>query len=390
MRQYKEIIPPPPQQHYGALDGLRGISAFTVAFIYHYVSFNPAVYPFSKILYWPYHFGWTLIDLFYVLSGFIFFEKYRQPVAERNLSFKKYCILRFSRLYPLHWLTLLITALFVLFRGISGLPQFPINGDSKYSVPLFLLNIPLIQYGWVYSAHKSFNGNSWTLSIEIMMYLIFFALVFCSRSYKRTVIGSAALVCIGVLLGVIKQIGFNFPILGVCQGMIGFFAGCITAGVYDYCGKNRKLSRVVTSICICLILLSLFLSFAPKYISIFSALLAYSSMGYWVVVYSFLLFPALVFVILQIKFMTRLFSIKPLRYLGQISYSIYLIHFPAALATVTTCDFFNIKIDYSKNIAFFAYMALILFLSHLSHFKFEMPLQAWIRKKAALRGSRNI
>jgi peptidoglycan/LPS O-acetylase OafA/YrhL len=362
---------------------MRGLAAFTVAFIYHYTSFNPAVYPFAKILYWPYNLGWTLIDLFYVLSGFIFFQKYRQPVSERAISLKKYCVLRFSRLYPLHWLLLIVTAIFVLFRNFNGLSHFPVNDDAKNNVFLFFLNIPLIQYGWIYSAHKSFNGTAWTLSIEIMMYLIFFALARCSHSDKRTVFGCAALVVIGVLLGALKQLGFDFPILGVCQGMIGFFAGCITAHIYNHCAKDRKINFFVTTLCICMILLSIFLSLAAKYISMFSALAAYSSMGYWVVVYSFLLFPPLTFTVLRFKFLSRVFSLKPLRYLGQISYSIYLIHFPAALIIATLNDYFALQINYSGKIFFFSYMAIVLFLSYLSHFRFEMPVQTWIRKKSA-------
>jgi peptidoglycan/LPS O-acetylase OafA/YrhL len=382
MPPYNDLIPPPPQaQRYAALDGMRGLASFTVAFVFHYVHFNPAVYPFQKILHWPYTLGWTLINLFYVLSGFIFFQKYQRPISERAISLKKYCILRFSRIYPLHWLTLLVTAMFYLFRSLNGLSHFPVNSDYEYNIPLFFLNIPLMQYGWVYSAHKSFNGNAWTLSIEIMMYLIFFILVFYSRSVKRTMLGCIALVCAGVLLGVLKQVGFDFPILGVCQGMIGFFSGCITAHIYNYCAKNKKMNYFVTAVCICMIFISVFLSLAPKYISFFSMLLAYSDMGYWVMIYTFLLFPPLIFTILQFKFLTRVFSVKPLRYLGETSYSIYLIHFPAALVIATLTEYFNVKINYSAKTFFFAYMALVLLLSHLSHFKFEMPIQTWIRKK---------
>jgi peptidoglycan/LPS O-acetylase OafA/YrhL len=215
-----------------------------------------------------------------------------------------------------------------------------------------------------------------------MMYLLFFILARNARSNKNFLTGAAAFVCAGVLLGALKQFGFNFPILGVCQGMIGFFSGCITAGIYNHCARNKKSGRIVTAACVCMILASFFLSAAPGYIPVFSAFLAYSSMGYWVMVYTFLLFPPLIFVVLRIKLLSRAFSVKPLRYLGQISYSIYLIHFPAAFFIVTADELLDLKINYSKSIVFFAYMALVLLLSHFSHFRFEIPVQAWIRKKA--------
>jgi peptidoglycan/LPS O-acetylase OafA/YrhL len=364
------------------LDGLRGIAAFTVAFIYHYTIFSPETLLFSKILYWPYKFGWTLIDLFYVLSGFIFFQKYGTLVAEHSLSLKKYCVFRFSRLYPLHWLTLLIVAFFVLFRQFTGLSYFPFGGAYKYNLPLFLLNIPLMQYGWFYSAYKSFNGNAWTLSIEIMMYLLFFALAYFSRSLRKVFLGSIVFVCIGLLAGGLKQVGFDFPVLGACQGLIGFFIGCVTAGVYDKCSKSKCLCRIFTVVSIIFVLFSLFLSFAVTLLPLFSAILAYSNMGYWVVVYSFLLFPALIFLSLRFKLLSCIFSVKPLRYLGEISFSVYLIHFPTAFIITTVCEYFHFNIDYSSTLVFFTYIAFVLFLSHFSHFYFEMPAQAWIRKTA--------
>jgi peptidoglycan/LPS O-acetylase OafA/YrhL len=392
-----DITPPPPPRYiraaalppevspprYDALDGLRGIAAFLVAFVYHYSMFSPETLPFAGLLYWPYHFGWTLIDLFYVLSGFIFFQKYGRSIASHSFSLKKYCVLRFSRLYPLHWLMLLVVAFFVLFRQFNGLSYFPFDGAFKYSPLLFLLNIPLMQYGWFYSAYKSFNGNAWTLSIEVMMYLLFFALAYFSRSVKGVFLGGVVFVCVGVLLGALKQFGFDFPILGVCQGMIGFFMGCVTAGIFNFCCENGVLRRVFTFISVGLILLALFLSFAVIFLPFFSGILLYSSMGYWVLVYSFMLFPSLIFLCLRFKLLYDILSLGFLRYLGRISFSIYLIHFPAALIITSVAEFFHLGIDYSSKFVFFAFMVLVLFLSTLSHFYFEMPIQTRIRRRPA-------
>jgi peptidoglycan/LPS O-acetylase OafA/YrhL len=315
-----------------------------------------------------------------VLSGFIFFQKYGKPVTEHSLSLKKYCVLRFSRLYPLHWLTLLVFTFFVLFRRFNDLSYFPYDGAFKYTPFLFLLNIPLVQYGWVCSTY-SFNVSSWSLSVEIMMYLLFFALAYFSRSTRRIFLGSIVFAVAGIFLGILRQAGFDFPIVYASRGFSDFFIGCITAGIYNYCNENRPMRRVFTAVSIGFILLSLFLSFAVFFLPLFSVFLAYGGMGYWVVAYSFLLFPALIFLSLQFKFPARIFSIKPLLYLGRISFSIYLIHFPMVLVITTVDEYFNLSIDYSTKLAFFTYMALVLLFSHLSYFYFETPVQAWIRKK---------
>ncbi len=49
-----------------------------------------------------YEHGFWGVDLFFVLSGFIFFHLYRRPIAEGRTSAGRFFALRFSRLYPLH------------------------------------------------------------------------------------------------------------------------------------------------------------------------------------------------------------------------------------------------------------------------------------------------
>jgi peptidoglycan/LPS O-acetylase OafA/YrhL len=377
----KQITPPPP--HYGALDGLRGIAAFLIAFIYHgHYWLKTAIHPFEILFYWPHRFGWTLVQLFFLLSGFIFFQRYSRPISEHSLTPKKYCVLRFSRLYPLHWLTLLITALFVLIRNFYGLSPF--QQEIKNNIQLFLLNIPLMQYGWFTANILSFNASAWTLSIEIMMYLLFFILVYFGHKIKKMFFGSIGFVCLGVLLGGIKALFGNppIPILNQCQGLMGFFMGVIVSGIYSYSTVNKKMCRIITTLCVILNLLSFIFSIVPSIFPFFATILAYGE-GYWIIVYTFLLFPPLMFLTLRIAFLTRLFSLRPLRYLGKISYSIYLIHFPVALIITTMDDCFKLKINYSNYIVFFSYMILVMLISHFSHFRFEIPFQNRIRKKYA-------
>jgi peptidoglycan/LPS O-acetylase OafA/YrhL len=69
-------------QRFKALDGIRGIAALIVDFVWHYQHFAPEAYPFSTILYWPYHSGWIMVDLFFILSGFIFFNIYARKLLE--------------------------------------------------------------------------------------------------------------------------------------------------------------------------------------------------------------------------------------------------------------------------------------------------------------------
>ncbi len=49
--------------------------------------------------------------VFWCISGFIFFWKYRDAIADRSMHGWTFLVYRLSRLYPLHFVTLLIVAL---------------------------------------------------------------------------------------------------------------------------------------------------------------------------------------------------------------------------------------------------------------------------------------
>ncbi|SLJ86455.1 acyltransferase family protein [Novosphingobium mathurense] len=56
------------------LDGLRGLAACGVAFLYHTQQLFPAGMHGDepRLYHWIYDWGWTLVDLFFLISGYIF------------------------------------------------------------------------------------------------------------------------------------------------------------------------------------------------------------------------------------------------------------------------------------------------------------------------------
>src|ERR1700710_1370920 len=102
------------------LELLRFIAAFAVL-IWHYKHFAYVAdkpvgltehhRPLHSLLQPFYDHGDFGVWLFWCISGFIFFWKYRDSVADRSVSGWKFFALRFSRLYPLHIATLLLVAL---------------------------------------------------------------------------------------------------------------------------------------------------------------------------------------------------------------------------------------------------------------------------------------
>jgi peptidoglycan/LPS O-acetylase OafA/YrhL len=120
-----------------SLDVLRGVAALCVVFWhwqhFFYVgaelapSFLASKQPLFGSLSLLYGYGWLAVDLFFSLSGFIFYWLYSIQVSSRAMRERDFLVLRFSRLYPLHLLTLLWVAIlqFVFSRMTGSFFDWP-------------------------------------------------------------------------------------------------------------------------------------------------------------------------------------------------------------------------------------------------------------------------
>ena len=116
--------------------------------------------------------GWLGVQAFWALSGFIFFWKYGQAVADGWVAAGRFAWLRFSRLYPLHLVTLLaMLPLIAWYRSQTGQDYVYTHNDAEHFVlQLFLAS------DWAGRSEWSFNGPIWSISIEVLAYAVFFAL----------------------------------------------------------------------------------------------------------------------------------------------------------------------------------------------------------------------
>jgi peptidoglycan/LPS O-acetylase OafA/YrhL len=112
-----------------------------------------------------------MVEFFFLLSGFIFYKKYSDEIANNNISLKNFVILRLSRLYPLIVVTLLVICLlnYILFYTQH---KFFIYSTNDFTA--FFLNLFFLQSGFFNVGH-SFNAPSWSLEVEFWVYLMFFS-----------------------------------------------------------------------------------------------------------------------------------------------------------------------------------------------------------------------
>ena len=195
--------------HLHSLTPLRGIAALWVV-LYHYsFQYFPNLHPDSYT-----HLvqkGYLAVDLFFMLSGFVLTHVYHgtfsRSVGDKYWSFLR---ARIARLYPLHLAVLLLfvaTALAtraVEYAATGSFPAIPLKGAE--SVGALVANLFMLQ--GLYASMLSWNYPAWSISLEFMAYLVFpFALPWVWRAGGRTqvLLAVAALATLGALAWVTQD-----------------------------------------------------------------------------------------------------------------------------------------------------------------------------------------
>lgn len=160
-----------------ALELLRVLSSASVLLV-HYShfkflkasrAFDRTKQPLYDVLRPVYTDGGDGIYVFWAISGFIFFKTYKDSIASGATSFRDFCVRRFSRLYPLHFATLVLVA--VLQLAYTRLRSEPFVFTNN-NLTQFVLNLVMLN-GWG-PAPWAFNAHFWSVSVELVVYAMFY------------------------------------------------------------------------------------------------------------------------------------------------------------------------------------------------------------------------
>jgi len=183
------------------LTSLRFFAALWVV-LFHYwpkldVSFTPALV--EK--------GYLGVELFFVLSGFILCHVYLSAFGEGRFRYGDFLWNRLARVYPLHLATL--AAMIVLGVG-AGLAGLAIDASILRwdSLPANLLMVQ----AWGLAPAAAFNHPSWSISAEWFAYLSFpgFAFVAWRLRQRPWLLAAGVLVGLAVLYTAFERLaGFS-------------------------------------------------------------------------------------------------------------------------------------------------------------------------------------
>lgn len=365
------------------MTGLRGIAAGFII-INHLLLLLPSIKnPFTLKIFGA--FGLMGMSLFFILSGFVIFYNYADKIISNpKQETVKFLIARFARLYPLY----------ILFLGIWFLWNIKLTpetlGANITSLPIFITGMQSWFFGFINDipvVHLQGSGNiSWSISTEFALYLFFIPLILIFKDkilnikfvlnlfifavigkviytysiYNFQCIESVSRAIFGVhYLNITDFLTFYSPLSRIFE----FLAGGAIAYYFDKV-KNKERFNV-------LMYFIYFISIATI-IFIFSLELTIKNFNSYTGLYYSI---ALMFLLLSIThFGCKILTTKLLVFLGEISYSLYLLH-------ILFIQIFRYGgdhlISYVLNIG--GFVILVPITAYISYKYYEMPARKWIR-----------
>lgn len=158
------------------LFGLWRLIAALLVMAYHYAHYAPDPGP---VIAW-FEMMSPLLDMFFVLSGFLIFERYGGRGMDA-MAYMRFLSRRLARLYPLHMLTLSFFLCIAIAVNLGWVQSD--GGMARYDFTGLPANLLLMQAWGVHDA-LTFNYVSWSLSAEWFAYLCFPLLLLAFRHGK--------------------------------------------------------------------------------------------------------------------------------------------------------------------------------------------------------------
>ncbi len=297
----------PSSHRYEALDGLRGLCALCVC-LFHFRANGP-VAPADFV-----RGSWLFVDFFFVLSGFVIAATYRSRLIGGGYL-RSFVILRFGRVYPLHlfmlaaFIAMEIIGLVLANHGLMKRQPF----DDHHSIYGIFTNLFLLRGMGLHDV-LTWNQPAWSIAVEFWTYLLFALLARAAGEALERWLLVAAIVCVAVL-AVATPYGINVSwSWSLFRCVYGFAIGALAwkwwqgRGVAPGpAGGGATAIEIVT-------------------VALVVAFVAQLSATRFNLV-SPLVFGAAVLVFAREGgAVSRLLTSAPLRRLGVLSYSIYMVH----------------------------------------------------------------
>ena len=365
----------PAAGRFEALDGWRGVCACLVV-LFHFHGHSP-LYSTGLV-----RNSYLFVDFFFVLSGFVIAWNYANRLDTWS-GVKRFLILRLGRVYPLHVFMLLC---FVAWETL----RLATHSEGSFTGPNapegVLSNLLLVQSLGIHNG-LTWNGPSWSISTEWWSYVIF-ALVCAWLGMRNVVLLAVALLAPIALLHLSKSGMDTTYDWGLVRCVFGFALGVACCRIYTLAApfaRSPGTGMMTFAECAMVFAVVAFVSSAGTS--------AMSFMAPFVFAAAVLIFAA------EGGLVSRVFHSRVLKWLGMVSYSIYLTHFffvliiPPLVNRIVHADLWRPmqlpdgqwvmafgRNDVEGTLLYAAVVAVTLAASALTYRFVEVPGREWTRK----------
>ncbi len=324
--------------------------------------FDRSIQPLHGLFGFFYTYGHMSVSVFWEISGFIFFWKYHDAVRDGLVSARSFFVLRFSRLYPLHFATLLLMAAlqFVYMADHQGAPFIYGHEDLKH----FLLGLGFAS-GWGFEDGLSFNGPIWSVSAEIVVYALFFVL--------STMIRGTLPARLAILAGTLAVWFINNRLIGstgvqvLLSCAVYFFTGGVVHAITRLMSPQwlRRAAPVALVVAVAIVAIG----FKPE-------------LRLQPPVFAIAFTTSILFGFLGLDLWS--WTVRPLRLvapLADTTYSSYLVHSAVQTTMVIVSD--RLGWDrriYESPVALVLFLGLVFGIGWVVFHHYERPAQAWLRR----------
>lgn len=309
---------------YELLDGLRGVAAFLVI-LYHFGE-GFATSPVDQMM----NHGYLAVDFFFVLSGFVIGYAYDGRWS-RGMTAGRFMLRRVIRLHPMVVLSVMLGAVAYLLQGSVRWDGTPV--PLPHLLLALLLGLFLIPVLPGMSAEVRgngemypLNGPSWSLFFEYIGSILY--AIVLHRLSKKALAAVTALSGIGLAAVILGNVSGAYHVgVGWSAGGLGFLGGFLRLSFSFSTGllmsRCFRKTNIRGAFWICAAAIALILS--CPYVTTDGNVSVLN--GVYDCVCTLFLFPAIVYVG-ACGATTDRFSTNTCEFLGQLSYPVYIIHYP--------------------------------------------------------------
>jgi peptidoglycan/LPS O-acetylase OafA/YrhL len=331
-----------------SLTGLRGIAALWVV-LFHLE--KGTSFPLLAV-------GYLGVDIFFILSGFVLAYVYAEKLRRLSLhSFSQFLQSRVARIYPLHLVILSFVVIVVLslpgFRSSYPLPE------QRFGVGSFVASMLLIQ-NWFHWLPTCWNTPAWSLSAEWLAYLLFPLFIVATQRWRSIAVplllAAASLVCFTAAM-LIK--GVHSPNVEGTPGLLRmgseFLCGCLLFRARA--NGLLPLPWAIDLLAMGLLAVSV-LSSATSFLApfAFAMVVLLAAQGWGII--------------------SAALSRTPIVILGEISYSIYMVHW--ILIQIMNWTLFDVVLSTPVKMMRDALaLSVILAISFTTYRLIEVPARKW-------------